>query len=111
MPRFRFHYFFRNIEGVWASVNPDDIDNKAGYNDDERTAGKLYSTTKINSEIGNRILELLYCDNCGTTFFGGSRSIGKKGTWELLPLSPKIEGIPEKTPGKLVDKRTYQEYG
>lgn len=111
LPRFRFHYFFRNIEGVWASVNPDDIENKEGYNDEERTAGKLYSTTKINSENGNRILELLYCDNCGTTFFGGSRSIGKKGTWELLPLSPKIEGIPEKTPGKLVDKRTYQEYG
>lgn len=111
LPRFRFHYFFRNIEGVWASVNPKDIENKEGYNDEERTAGKLFSTSKINSENGNRILELLYCDNCGTTFFGGSRSIGKNGTWELLPLSPKIEGIPEKTPGKLVDKRTYQEYG
>ncbi|MBU0488560.1 MAG: hypothetical protein KKD31_11490 [Bacteroidetes bacterium] len=111
LPRFRFHYFFRNIEGVWASVNPEDIDNKHGYNDEERTAGKLYSTTQINSEKGNRILELLYCDNCGTTFFGGSRSIGKNNTWELLPLSPKIEGIPEKTPGKLVDKRTYQEFG
>jgi DEAD/DEAH box helicase domain-containing protein len=111
LPRFRFHYFFRNIEGVWASVNPKDIENKEGYNDEERTAGKLFSTSKINSENGNRILELLYCDNCGTTFFGGSRSIGKNGTWELLPLSPKIEGIPERTPGKLVDKRTYQEYG
>ncbi len=110
LPRFRFHYFFRNIEGVWASVNPTDND-KTEYDDGERTAGKLYSTTQINSENGNRILELLYCDNCGTIFFGGSRSIGKNKTWELLPLSPKIEGIPEKTPGKLVDKRTYQEYG
>jgi DEAD/DEAH box helicase domain-containing protein len=111
LPRFRFHYFFRNIEGVWASVDSTDIENRIGYNDNERTAGKLYSTSKITSEKGNRVLELLYCDNCGTTFFGGSRSIGKKGIWELLPLSPKIEGIPEKTPGKLVDKRTYQEYG
>ena len=110
LPRFRFHYFFRNIEGIWASVKPDDIDN-LGYKDGERTAGKLYSSSKIHSENGNRILELLYCDNCGTTFFGGSRSIGKNNNWELLPLSPKIEGIPEKTPGKLVDKRTYQEYG
>jgi DEAD/DEAH box helicase domain-containing protein len=110
LPRFRFHYFFRNIEGVWASVNANDIKNKIGYRDEERTAGKLYSEPKIKTENGNRVLELLYCDNCGTTFFGGSRSIGKKGTWELLPLSPKIEGIPEKTPGKLIDKRTYQEY-
>lgn len=111
LPRFRFHYFFRNIEGVWASVNSEDIDENTAYSDDERTAGKLYSASQINSERGNRILELLYCDNCGTTFFGGSRSIGRNNTWELLPLSPKIEGIPEKTPGKLVDKRTYQEYG
>ncbi|MDB5203577.1 MAG: box helicase [Ferruginibacter sp.] len=111
LPRFRFHYFFRNIEGLWASVDPEDIENKAEYRDEERTAGRLYPTAKINSQKGNRILELLYCDNCGTTFFGGSRSIGKNGTWELLPLSPKIEGIPERTPGKLIDKRTYQEYG
>jgi len=111
LPRFRFHYFFRNIEGVWASVSPNDIPDVDSYNDGERTAGKLYSASQITSENGNRVLELLYCDNCGTTFFGGSRSIGKRGVWELLPLSPKIEGIPEKTPGKLIDKRTYQEYG
>jgi len=109
LPRFRFHYFFRNIEGLWASTNPDDVDSP-DFKDGERTAGKLYSTTQINSKRGNRVLELLYCDNCGTTFFGGSRSIGRNNTWELLPLSPKIEGIPEKTPGKLIDKRTYQEY-
>jgi DEAD/DEAH box helicase domain-containing protein len=111
LPRFRFHYFFRNIEGIWASVNPEETGKSIFYNDSQRTAGKLYSKSQINSEAGNRVLELLYCDNCGTTFFGGSRSIGKNKTWELLPLSPKIEGIPEKTPGKLIDQRTYQEYG
>ena len=26
LPRFRFHYFFRNIEGLWASVKVSDID-------------------------------------------------------------------------------------
>ncbi|MCE7066683.1 DEAD/DEAH box helicase [Dyadobacter sp. CY326] len=108
LPRFRFHYFFRNIEGMWASVKADDI--HSDYADDERTAGKLYSTTKINSEAGNRILELLYCDNCGTTMFGGSRLVSESGTFELLPISPNIEGIPEKTPAKLVEKRSYQEY-
>lgn len=109
LPRFRFHYFFRNIEGVWASVKPDDIDNSA-YSDPDRTAGKLYSTTRINSESGNRVLELLYCDNCGTTFFGGSRLVTGRNAFELLPISPNIEGIPEKTPAKLVEKRSYQEY-
>src|SRR5690606_2497617 len=70
LPRFRFHYFFRNIECIWSSVKPNDVDDK--YSDNERTVGKLYSTTRINSENGNRVLELLYCDNCGTTLFGGS---------------------------------------
>lgn len=113
LPRFRFHYFFRNIEGVWASVKADDIDN-ATFADGERTAGKLYSTTRINSESGNRVLELLYCDNCGTTLFGGSRLVTRNESgnhsFELLPISPNIEGIPEKTPAKLVEKRSYQEY-
>jgi len=113
LPRFRFHYFFRNIEGVWASVKSDDID-KSTFADGQRTAGKLYSTTRINSERGNRVLELLYCDNCGTTLFGGSRLVTRNESgnhsFELLPISPNIEGIPEKTPAKLVEKRSYQEF-
>lgn len=112
LPRFRFHYFFRNIEGIWASVKPDEIDQK--YSDEGRTVGKLYSTTRINSEKGNRVLELLYCDNCGTTLFGGSRLLTRNesgnNSFEMLPISPNIEGIPEKTPAKLVERRSYQEY-
>lgn len=112
LPRFRFHYFFRNIEGIWASVKADDVD--TNYSDNERTTGKLYSTTRINSEKGNRVLELLYCDNCGTTLFGGSRLVTRNesgnNSFEMLPISPNIEGIPEKTPAKLVEKRSYQEY-
>ena len=112
LPRFRFHYFFRNIEGIWASVKPDEIDQK--YSDEGRTVGKLYSTTRINSEKGNRVLELLYCDNCGTTLFGGSRLVTRNesgnNSFEMLPISPNIEGIPEKTPAKLVERRSYQEY-
>lgn len=112
LPRFRFHYFFRNIEGIWASVKPDDVDEE--YSDIERTSGKLYSTTRISSEKGNRVLELLYCDNCGTTLFGGSRLVTRNesgnNSFEMLPISPNIEGIPEKTPAKLVEKRSYQEY-
>lgn len=113
LPRFRFHYFIRNIEGLWASVFSDP-------DDEDRTCGELYSAPRINSRSTNdhpayRVLELLYCDNCGTTLFGGSRSLRNdpnKG-WinELLPVSPDIEGIPERSVAKLVEKRSYQEYG
>lgn len=108
LPRFRFHYFLRNIEGLWGSVNPADIEEQ--YKDNERTVGRLQSTAKIKSAKGYRMLELLYCDNCGTTLFGGSRLKVNENSFELLPLSPNIEGIPEKTPHKLLEKRTYQEY-
>lgn len=112
LPRFRFHYFFRNIEGIWVSVKSNEVDE--AYSDGERTVGKLYSTTRINSERGYRVLELLYCDNCGTTLFGGSRLVTRNesgnNSFEMLPISPNIEGIPEKTPAKLVERRSYQEY-
>ncbi|EEI89505.1 helicase C-terminal domain protein, partial [Sphingobacterium spiritivorum ATCC 33300] len=46
--------------------------------------------------------------------FGGSRLVTRNesgnNSFELLPISPNIEGIPEKTPAKLVEKRGYQEY-
>lgn len=105
LQRFRFHYFFRNIEGLWASTSTNQ--------DDSRTVGKIYSTSKIKSEDGHRVLELLYCDNCGTTLFGGKRGApGDSNAFcELLPISPNIEGIPEKTPAKLVEKRSHQEFG
>lgn len=109
LPRFRFHYFFRNIEGIWASANPEDILEKDN-NSLKRTVGKLFHAPVIKSENGFRVLELLYCDNCQTVFLGGSRSIGQGNRLELLPVSPNIEGIPDKTPGKIVEKRTYQDF-
>jgi DEAD/DEAH box helicase domain-containing protein len=108
LPRFRFHYFFRNIEGLWGSLNEEDIADE--FKDEDRTVGKLYPQAQVKSEKGFRVLELLYCDNCGTTLFGGSRLKVDDNTFELLPLSPNIEGIPEKTPHKLLERRTYQEF-
>ncbi len=107
LQRFRFHYFFRNIEGLWASISPE-----KNY-EDSRTVGKISSVPKIKSEDGYRVLELLYCDNCGTTLLGGQRGLPgeSEALCELLAVSPNIEGIPEKTTAKLVEKRSYQEYG
>lgn len=113
-PRFRNHFFFRNIEGLWASVDPEETD-RAGHENqgEKRTTGKLYGSSRIKSDQGNRVLEVLYCENCGTLFLGGNRAVGAgdDAKWELLPVSPNIEGIPEKSVPKLVEKRSYQEYG
>lgn len=106
LPRFRFHYFMRNLEGLWASLDKEETN----FPSKDRTFGKLFSEQRIRTENKNRVLELLYCDNCKTTFFGGSK-ISYENYIELVPLSPKIEGIPEKSPSVRVEDRFYQEYG
>lgn len=108
LPRFRFHWFFRNIEGMWTSLNPADVDEN--YRRENRPIGRLFGTSRIKSEAGFRVLELLYCDNCGTLFVGGNRLAKQNGTYELLALSPDIEGIPERTAAQLLERRSYQEF-
>ena len=104
IPSFRIHYFFRNIEGLWASTKP------SQHTPDNRPVGKLYPDTRIVSEQGDRILQLLYCEHCGTVFFGGEK-LHTDNELELLATSPDIEGIPERQPAKFIERRTYQEFG
>ena len=109
LPRFRCHFFFRNVEGLWASVAPHDVEQQ--YQSDTRTAGKLYGQMRLQSAAKHRVLELLYCENCGTTLFGGSPSRTHADcAFEMLPLSPRLENVPEKTPAKFIEQRSYQEY-
>ncbi len=104
LPSFRLHYFFRNIDGLWASIRPD-----TGATD-FCPAGELYPASKIISGDGYRVLELLYCDNCGTLMFGGNRLTEQPGVWELLATTPDIEGIPERQAARLVERRNFQDY-
>jgi len=57
-------------------------------------------------------LEVLYCEVCGTTFFGGSRlSIpDDDGRWELLNSDPDIEGIPDRQAARFLDRRSYAQF-
>jgi DEAD/DEAH box helicase domain-containing protein len=114
LPAFRFHWFFRNIEGLWACVVPNHGNVLA--QGDRRTAGRLFGSSRIfyndeNNEA-RRVLELLYCEVCGTTFFGGSKLlIANNGGWELLNTDHDIEGIPDRQAARFVDRRSYKEYG
>jgi Lhr-like helicase len=109
LPSFRLHWFFRNIDGLWAATRP--TDGESG-----RTAGKLYPVSRLLSDethiVPSRVLELLYCEQCGTTFFGGSRLRMEDGTggYELLPCDHDIEGIPDKQAARFVDRRSYEEF-
>ncbi|MEH7379106.1 DEAD/DEAH box helicase [Bacillus sp. JJ1533] len=104
LPSFRFHWFFRNIEGLWASTAREDIDNKT------RSVGKLFSKPNIIDDKGRRILDLLYCEQCGTVFYGGNRLVLQNGEFEMLITSPDIEGIPDRNKKNMVEQKKYEEY-
>lgn len=106
LPSFRLHLFFRNIEGLWASTKP--LQGAA----DNRPFGKLYHLTRIVCDTGEarRVLELLYCEHCGTVFLGGNRLIRENGAIEILATTPDIEGIPERQAARFVERRTYREF-
>lgn len=111
LPSFRLHWFFRNIEGLWACTKPNH-----GCQENEisetRPVGKLFVENPPILCDNYRVLELLYCEQCGTVFLGGNRLTRKDNDdeWELLPTEPDIEGIPDRQAGKFLARRTYKEF-
>ena len=106
LPRFRFHFFYKNINGLWATLDKCDWTNN-------RPVGKLHESPKLIDETqdNRRVLELLYCESCGSVFYGGKRHTDQTGdTLYILPNSPKIEDIPEKSTQVIVDKQPYSTY-
>ena len=110
LPRFRFHWFFRNIEGLWACLKPG-----CGCATANRPVGQLFSSGSVlcaNREDPHRVLEVLYCEHCGTLMTGGSRlTLPDNEGWEFLSTDPDIEGIPDRQAARFVDRRTYSEFG
>ena len=113
LPSFRLHWFFRNVEGLWACVLPD-CQCDGTHLDGRRPVGRLFPQNRIrcgNHDQQHRVLELLYCEQCGTIFFGGSRlrtTVG--GAVEILSTDPDIEGLPDRQIARFVDKRTYRDF-
>ncbi|MGW3596013.1 DEAD/DEAH box helicase [Streptomyces sp. NPDC005167] len=101
MPRLRGHLFFRNIPGVWACSDPA-CPEAPGQADDDRTVGKLYSRPTSRCDCGARVLELLYCQNCGDVLLGGyapesafKKRRGKMFEAGLLADLPDLDSLPD----------------
>lgn len=109
LPSIRFHWFFRNLDGLWAAVRP------KGSEQDGRPIGELYTQPSLMSDGPDpcRVLELVYCENCGTVYLGGNRLVtsGQGGTrTEMLPVEPDIEDLPDKGASRMVERRRYSDY-
>lgn len=103
LPRLRFHFFYKNIGGLWATVDKCDWKN-------DMPVGKLHNNPKlIDEDNGHRVLEVLYCESCGSVFYGGKR-YEEDGSRYIMPVSHNIEGLPERSVQVMVDKRNYADY-
>jgi len=100
IPRIRVHHFTKNLEGLWASALPNEGANS-------RPFGRLYESPEgVTDDEGRRLLELLYCESCGTSMFAGRRvcvesqevdfgePIQKLVGFEMSAIEPNIEGSP-----------------
>jgi Lhr-like helicase len=116
LPQFRIHFFFRNIEGLWASTE------RLAASNDGRPLGKLYIQPRISCDTGSsrRVLEVLYCERCGSVYFAGNKLIPEDSKSQvqtsglafeqILPTDPDIDGVPEKAVATLVNRRNYDDY-
>lgn len=102
LPRFRFHNFFKYIEGLWGELQPTV----------EKGNAPVGNLSYIAEEVGpnkRKMLELLRCENCGQLFIGGNR---KKTNGEIyLTLNyPSLDQIPNFNPTPMVQNKNYSSY-
>ena len=116
LPSFRLHWFFRNVEGLWACTMPG-CQCRSDEQDAGRTLGRLFGSNRIlcreprGADPAHRVLEVLYCEQCGTVFFGGRRfTLQDNDGWELLSTDPDVEGIPDRQAARFVERRRYGEF-
>lgn len=105
LSRGRLHLFFRNIEGLWGTAQNGVTEGE----DCPVDVNHIYSSARIMAG-GDRVFELLYCEQCGAVFFGGKRHLLSNGEVELLLNDPDIEGIPDRRTTNIVDFHDYDSY-
>ncbi|WP_336705559.1 DEAD/DEAH box helicase [Micrococcus terreus] len=98
-PLLRGHLFFRNVPGMWACTDPDCPEVSSQPTTDRRI-GRLYAEPVSRCTCGSRVLELLYCQNCGDVFLGGYVPAGatqKPQANILLPNLSDLQHLPDQT--------------
>lgn len=107
LPRIRFHWMVKNIDGLWAIPGLDAAD-------PHRRTGRLLADPRMAVD-GKRALEVLYCECCGTQLLAGykTRAALPGGTelYELAPMPPELEGLPESNPQTRTDSQPYSKLG
>ena len=88
---FRAHMFARTMRGIWACTNPE-CDQVQPVRPEPIGVGRLYSIPTSSCGCGARVLELLYCFECGDIGLGGFVAERHQDGTQLLTSSP--QGVP-----------------
>ena len=88
----RSHFFFRNLNGLWACTDPKCSALKNDYSFQERIIGKLYKRPREFCECGSRCLEVVVCENCGEVFLKGFK-VSKNNSIYLTSEKPLIGDV------------------
>lgn len=115
-PSFRVHTFFRSIEGLFAAVS-DQTSVPKEFRSNSRVVGQLTVDRGLKfeessgSEVGNRVVELVYCECCGESFLAGSKGSDRDGEYvELLPCEPELEGLPDSATQRFFEYLSAKEF-
>lgn len=107
-PSFRAHLFFRQVRGMWACSNPSCTEVQERFRSEDRSIGRLFGSPRIRCGCGGRVLELLYCYQCGESFLGGFATPEDRlnGGW-YLGSGPNME---DQSGASVIFKREYGRY-
>ena len=107
LPRFRFHQFFKYVEGLWGELTD------SQQNGHQQVIGSvMYTPQEVvqTQRTQHRVLELLRCECCGELFIGGNRRTIDRDNYYLTLNYPELDKIPNRNPTPMVQNKRYPEY-
>jgi DEAD/DEAH box helicase domain-containing protein len=113
---FRIHAFLRAIEGLFAApCAPANGANREAlmkaYVSDLSVERGLRLGRSTETGQRSRFLELLYCECCGSLFFGGMRgATSTDSSVELLPNDPDPENLPERAKSQMFEDLSSEQF-
>ncbi|MEV4633548.1 DEAD/DEAH box helicase [Rhodococcus coprophilus] len=109
-PLLRSHMFFRNVPGMWACTDPDCSELTPDRRFNGRTVGRLFAEPRSRCDCGSRVLELLYCQNCGDVLLGGFTAEGAPQKAQVKALL--LADVPDlgRIPDQVSNERTVTNY-
>ncbi|MEX5256928.1 DEAD/DEAH box helicase [Kocuria arenosa] len=103
--QFRGHVMMRGMRGLWACSDPEC---SGGNPETGRRMGRMYDTPRSTCfDCGARVLELLYCFECGDVSLGGYVVDRPDRGTVVLSTTPVLPGD---NSGDFVFRRTNDEY-